>query len=75
MSNLTLSQASHVKILRSLRLLNLPCKKIVCCYSKEIRNLHEHIHGRHNIVVFPVAYTLLFDSQLVCKLNLVKPLS
>ena len=52
MSNLTLSQASHVKVLRSLRLLNLPCKKIVCCYSKEIRNLHEHIHGRHNIVVF-----------------------
>ena len=43
MSNLTLSQASHVKVLRSLRLLNLPCKKIVCCYSKEIRNLHEQL--------------------------------
>ena len=55
------------------RALILQPQQIVGTDGKSRCNAHEHVNGRHDIVVFPVADTLLCDAELSAELNLVHP--
>ena len=66
------SQARYIKCLRGTWLLHVTPQQIICADMKEIRNPYQHIYGRHNVVVFPITDTLLFNAQLFRKLNLIQ---
>ncbi len=68
---LTGSEPSYIKHLRSTWILHIPSQQVVCADMKEVSNSYQHIYGWHDVVVFPITDTLLFNSQLLRKLNLI----
>ena len=64
-------QTGYVQHLRGAWLLYFPAQQIIRADMKEIRNSYQHFYGRHDIVVFPITDALLFNAQLLRKLNLI----
>ncbi len=64
-------KAGYVQHLRGACILHFPAQQIIRADVKEVSNSYQHIYGRHNVVVFPITDTLLFDAQFLRKLNLI----
>lgn len=69
---LTGGEAGYIQQLRGACLLHFPAQQIIGADVEEIRNSHQHIYGRHDIAIFPITDALLFDPQLLRKLNLIQ---
>lgn len=66
------SQTSYIKHLWGTGILYVPSQQIISADVKEICNSYQHIYRRHNVVIFPITDTLLFNAQFLRKLNLIQ---
>ena len=65
------SKAGYVQHLRGVRFPRFPAQQIIGADVEEVRNSYQHIYGRHDVVVFPITDALLFNAQLLRKLDLI----
>lgn len=65
------TKTCRIQEMNTIRFVIITAKQIVCADPEIVSSLHQHIHGRHDVIILPIADALLLYTQFFCELHLV----